>query len=163
MSYDDAIDRILQEAYFSSPYEKATGIKRQVETPAANIQEDDDFDHAREVEQEREKSSFKQDQDSKSAKAEYAAEIVAGMVEARAEDGNPVNKKELGEMAFAVLRHYQQEGDEFSLPEIGAYFKNIKELTGTMPMSTERVRNLEKGGLKKMRNHPDIDPRGARI
>jgi hypothetical protein len=30
---------MLQEAYFSSPYEKATGIKRQV-----NIQEEDEFD-----------------------------------------------------------------------------------------------------------------------
>lgn len=85
------------------------------------------------------------------------------MVESRDEDGDPVGKKELGEMAFAVLRHVQQEGDEFSLPELGHYFKLIKQMTNTMPMSTERVRNLEKGALKKMRGHPDIDPTGARI
>lgn len=30
MSFDESINRVLQEAYFSSPYEKATGIKRQV-------------------------------------------------------------------------------------------------------------------------------------
>ena len=30
MNYDDIVEQILQEAYFSNPYEKATGIKRQV-------------------------------------------------------------------------------------------------------------------------------------
>ena len=48
MSYDDAINRFLQEAYFSSPYEKATGIKRQVEAPPTNIQEEDDFEECQE-------------------------------------------------------------------------------------------------------------------
>lgn len=39
MSFDDAIDKILKEAYFSSPYEKMTGIKRQV-----NIQTEENYD-----------------------------------------------------------------------------------------------------------------------
>lgn len=30
MNFDESVDKILKEAYFSSPYEKMTGIKRQV-------------------------------------------------------------------------------------------------------------------------------------
>ena len=33
MNYDNIVNQILQEAYFSNPYEKATGIKRQIEAP----------------------------------------------------------------------------------------------------------------------------------
>lgn len=36
MTFDDNVNKILKEAYFSSPHEKATGIKRQV-----NLQEDE--------------------------------------------------------------------------------------------------------------------------
>lgn len=36
MNFDQSIEKVLQEAYFSSPYEKATGIKRQVEVQTEN-------------------------------------------------------------------------------------------------------------------------------
>lgn len=36
MSFDESIEKVLQEAYFSNPYEKATGIKRQVEVQTEN-------------------------------------------------------------------------------------------------------------------------------
>lgn len=39
MNFDESVDKILKEAYFSSPYEKMTGIKRQV-----NIQTEENYD-----------------------------------------------------------------------------------------------------------------------
>lgn len=36
MNFDQSIEKVLQEAYFSSPYEKSTGIKRQVEVQTEN-------------------------------------------------------------------------------------------------------------------------------
>lgn len=44
MSFDESINKILQEAYFSSPYEKATGIKRQAITEIFD-DESVDFDY----------------------------------------------------------------------------------------------------------------------
>ena len=170
MNYDTAIDRILQEAYFSSPYEKATGIKRQVGEALDPSREAHPHDIGRGTEHEPEpifnepddaeledNSAFKADQSVKAGAYSYAAEMVAGMVEARIEDGDPVSKKELGEMAFEVLKVYQEYGDEFSLPEIGEYFKLIHKLTGIKPMSTERVRNIERDALKSVRKHPSLD------
>lgn len=43
MNYDKIIDQVLAEAYFSSPYEKATGIKRHVGTPIKEAEEDSEF------------------------------------------------------------------------------------------------------------------------
>ena len=44
MSFDESINKILQEAYFSSPYEKATGIKKQAITEIFD-DETVDFDY----------------------------------------------------------------------------------------------------------------------
>ncbi len=48
--FDQNIDKVLKEAYFNSPYEKMTGIKRQV-APAINEEEDFDVDLGPEAEQ----------------------------------------------------------------------------------------------------------------
>lgn len=64
MSFDESINKVLQEAYFSSPYEKATGIKRQAITEIFDDEtvdfdydavEFDDADDGLEPEQELEK------------------------------------------------------------------------------------------------------------
>ena len=61
-----------------------------------------------------------------------------------------MEKKELAEMSLAVLRHYNtDEGHEITLADIKVYFKEIKDVTGIMPMSGERYRNIEKGAIKK--------------
>ena len=46
MNYDNIVNSILQEAYFSSPYEKATGIKRQVGVTIKPINEDEGDDRS---------------------------------------------------------------------------------------------------------------------
>ena len=40
MNFDNTVNKILHEAYFSSPHEKATGIKRHVELPVEEEAED---------------------------------------------------------------------------------------------------------------------------
>ena len=100
---------------------------------------------------------FSQDQQEKQQRAEMAARMVAGVVEDRNDIGNPLSKKELAELAETMLNHYTDYAKGFSWPEINDYLDTIKSLTGVKPVTTERLRNIERGALKKIRTHPDLD------
>jgi len=127
--YDEYVNKVLQEACFGNSHEKLTGIKRQ----GAFFAEAD-----------------AETQGGKMALIELAAGVVSGMFQDRQDSGNPIEKKELAEMSLAVLRHYNaEEGHEITLADIKVYFKEIKDLTGVMPMTGERYRNIEKGAIKK--------------
>ena len=135
MAFDDSINKILTEAYFSSPYEKMTGVKKQV-----NIQEDESD------------SEFKELTMRKRNTLVLAADDVISHFEAAAEEGEPMNKKELGEYTIQKLADLEQrmEGDEYTLHDISAYFKMIGAHTGMVPMTAERYRNIEKQAKRKM-------------
>lgn len=135
MTFDDNINKILQEAYFNSPYEKATGIKRQVA-----IQQEDE-------------SEFRETKDRKTKTLIFAADAVISYYEASVEEGEPMNKKELAEFSIQKLAELEDrmQGDEYNLDDMNNYFKAIgKFTTGKAPMTAERYRNIEKQAKKKM-------------
>lgn len=135
MTFDDSINKILQEAYFSSPYEKATGIKRQVA-----IQQEDE-------------SEFRETKNRKKTALIHAADDVISYYEAAKEEGEPLSKKELAEWSIQKLAELEERmpGDEYNLDDMKNYFNAIgKYTTGKPPMSAERYRNIEKQAKKKM-------------
>jgi len=137
MSFDDAIDKILKEAYFSSPYEKMTGIKRQV-----NIQQEDD-----------DSSEFRETKNRKTLALIHAADEVISYWSAAQEEGEPLSKKEFSEWSIQKLAELEERmpGDEYNLDDMKKYFNAIgKYTTGKAPMTAERYRNIEKQAKKKM-------------
>ena len=136
MNFDESVDKILKEAYFSSPYEKMTGIKRQV-----NILPEGDG------------SEFRETKDRKKLALIHAADEVIANWEATNEDGTPMGKKELAEFTIQKLAELESRmiGDEYNLDDMKNYFNAVgKFTTGKPPMSAERYRNIEKQAKKKM-------------
>ena len=80
MKYDQIVDKLLQEAYFSSPYEKATGIKRQVC-----------------IRQEAEKVS----QDNKSDVVAFAVDYVRGNLEDIKRQGGDITRQEFIDLVIS--------------------------------------------------------------
>lgn len=138
MSFDDKVNKILHEAYFNSPYEKATGIKRQV---GLNENESD--------------SEFSELQARRQHAIVLAADEVISTWEAAMEEGEPMSKKELAEFSLQKLAELEerQEGDEFLIPSIKDYFAMIGQYTtGKPPMTAERYRHLVQGAEMKLRD-----------
>ena len=137
MKFDEHVNKILHEAHFNSPYEKATGIKRQI-----NMQED----HGTE---------FGEGKARKNKVMMHAADAVIDEFES-----NPnMDKKEMAELSIATLAQFASNdqfggmaGDEFTLDDMKKYFAAIgAHTTGKAPMSTERYRNIEKDAVLKLR------------
>jgi hypothetical protein len=100
MKYDQIVNKLLQEAYFSSPYEKQTGIKRHV---GIALEAD------------------KHTQNRKMEKIEAAAEIVNGVLDDHFSQENAAtpNNKEFVKLAIGALgstnfddKAYQRAFDE---------------------------------------------------
>lgn len=89
MSFDESIEKILQEAYFSSPYEKATGIKRQV-----NVQTEND------------ESEFRQ---TKNRKLQAMHLAVLRAIEDWTDDGEPMGKEGADILIDRYLHHLMHE------------------------------------------------------
>jgi hypothetical protein len=177
MSFDESIEKILQEAYFSSPYEKATGIKRQV-----NIQENDEFDEISD------KSEFGMTRE-RILQAQHLAVLRA--LDDWHEDGEPMGKQGADILIDRYLHHLMHEeggglqtGDEVkdhtnALLALG-HASGVKgdllagskkllnspkapnrkprapgeapvEIDKKPPMSAERMRNLGKDSVKDLR------------
>lgn len=100
---------------------------------------------------------FSKDQHEKKERAEMAAQIVSGIFDDRNRMGSPLSKKELADLAETMLFHYTDYAKGYSWPEIDDYLDTIKSMTGQKPVTTERLRNIERGALKKIRTHPDLD------
>ena len=134
MNFNDSVNKILHEAYFSSPFEKATNTKRQV-----NIQEND--------------SEFRETKDRKKLAMIHAADSVISYWLASQEEGEPLGKKELAELSIQKLAELESRmpGDEYNLDDMKKYFNAIgKFTTGKAPMTAERYRNIEMQAKKKM-------------
>ena len=140
MNYDHIVNRYLTEAYFSSPYEKATGIKRQrgvaIEGNKANTE----------------------DMERKREKMEAAARIVVQVLVAHFEAGGDVVGRDLfidfclsaiSAVNFddeAYKRAYGDSGvatvpDEITLPDI-RYFKTLVDNEYYKFMTPERFRQV---------------------
>ena len=135
MNFDDHINKILQEAYFSNPYEKATGVKRQV-----NLEGE---------------SEFRETKNRKIKALIHAADEVISYYEAAKEEGEPLSKKELAELTIQKIAQLEERmpGDEYNLDDMKNYFNAIgKYTTGKPPMSAERYRNIEKQAKRKMQD-----------
>jgi len=132
MNFDESINKLLHEAYFSSPHEKATGIKRHV-----GIQED-------------EGSEFSQTKERKNDVIELSAMVASELMNdaMQSTDGASMPKKgELVDAVITILHNYAQKntmaGDEFTLDDWKNYLTRISELTSEKaPVSAERVRNV---------------------
>lgn len=169
MNFDQSINKVLQEAYFSSPYEKATGIKRQVA-----LQTED------------EESEFRQ---TKNRKLQAMHLAVLRAIEDWYEKGEPMGKAGADILIDRYLHHMMAEkgaglmaGDEVTPDdhnrallalghatgvkgeELGAQLKHFnkhnwgpKEPEGEPtdvdmkpPMSLTRISNIGDEGLKKV-------------
>ena len=150
MKYDQIVEKLLQEAYFSSPYEKATGIKRQVC-----------------IRQEAEKVS----QDIKQDVVSFAIDYVRGNLEDIKQQGGSITRQEFIDLVISGASKgnfddemYQQHDHimpGFNEPRAPAEaltladFKNL--YLGVMELDTEfkfltseRIRNIIKKIVSKI-------------
>jgi len=156
MSFEEDVNKILKEAYFSSPYEKATGIKRQVSETDLSMSGLKDIEG--QFAQDPNSSEFRQREDRISGVIERSAQDVAEAFIMAGKTGNLEGKKDraiakgLANAAFEAANTDipddhggGSEGtvDAWSLPHFGKLLKRVGELTtGKVPMSQERVRNI---------------------
>ena len=139
MNYDRIVQSLLQEAYFSSPAEKATGIKRHVTFNEAD----------------------KDTQDRKGEKIQAAAEIVIGMLDDHMskEDAQLPDNKDFVDLALSALssvnfddKAYQRAFDDPSMEAIPdqitlsdfRMFKKLVDVGDYKMLTPERVRVLTK-------------------
>ena len=156
MSFEEHVNKILKEAYFSSPYEKATGIKRQVSETDLSMSGLKDIES--QFAQDPSSSEFRQREDRITGVIERSAQDVAEAFIMAGKTGNLEGKKDraiakgLANAAFEAANTDipddhggGSEGtvDAWSLPHFGKLLKRVGELTtGKIPMSQERVRNI---------------------
>lgn len=158
MSFDDKVNKILHEAYFNSPYEKATGIKRQVGLRETDLS----MSGLKAIEGEHgmdpDSTEFRQREDRLGGVIERSAQDVAEAFTMALQSGNLEGRKDravaksLANAAFEAANTDipddhggGSEGtvDAWSLPHYGKLLKRVGELTtGKLPMSSERVRNI---------------------
>ena len=145
MNYDKAVERILQEAYFSGPHEKTSGIKRHVTFESG--------------------TEFGETSKRKETAMEFASDMAVdflGEYDADAwqqenpdHNGGDPSKSEkidgvIGLIGVAMNR-FGMDGDEFTTADWNKYFKLISNKThGKPPVSAERIRNVLNGAMKKI-------------
>ena len=139
MNYDRIVQSLLQEAYFSSPAEKATGIKRHVTFNEAD----------------------KETQGRKSEKVQAAAEIVIGVLDEHMsqEDADLPDNKAFVDLALSALssvnfddKAYQRAFDDPSMEAVPdqitlsdfRMFKKLVDVGNYKMLTPERVRVLTK-------------------
>lgn len=166
MNYDQAINNILQEAYFGGPHEKMNNMSKHIkfESPMP-VQEDDGLGYDRSGID----TEFSQDKEEKkaaiAATIDIAVDIYNGMQEG---DELPIDPSTGKKMKFADViidllakNPHRREGQEFTLPDMKLLFDEIgKRTTGKPPMSTERYRNILKQAEKKLRDLLKVDHKG---
>ena len=130
MNFDDTINKMLHEAYFNSPHERATGVKRQV----GLAQEDESG------------TEFGQTKERKNDVIELAALVASELMNDAMQQGTMPKKGELVDAVITILHNYAQKntmaGDEFTLDDWKNYLTQIGNLAGKAPVSAERVRNV---------------------
>ena len=130
MNFDKTINKILHEAYFNSPHEKASGVKRQV----GLAQEDESG------------TEFSQTKDRKNDIIELAATVASELMIDATSQGTLPKKGELVDAVVTILHNYAQKnamaGDEFTLDDWKNYLTQIGNMAGKAPVSTERIRNV---------------------
>ena len=168
MSFDEEINRVLKEAYFNSPYEKATGIKRQIAEMDLSMGALKDIEKS--FARDPESSEFRQSSDRVKGVIERTAVDLAEVFQMSIKNGFTEGRKDrdvakrLANLAFKMANEdipddtvvtpdpdserglrVDKEGtvDAWSLPQFGALLTRVGELTiGKTPMSQERVRNI---------------------
>ena len=130
MNFDESVDKILKEAYFSSPYEKVSGIKQPV-----SIAQEDESD-----------TEFSQTKNRKNDIIELAATVASELMIDATSQGTLPKKGELVDAVVTILHNYAQknalEGDEFTLDDWKNYLTQIGNMAGKAPVSAERIRNV---------------------
>ena len=156
MNFDENVNKLLHEAHFNSPYEKATGIKRQVGEADLSMTGLKDIES--QFAQDPNSTEFRQRENRIAGVIERSAQDVAEAFAMAAANGNLEGKKDraiaksLANAAFEAANTDipddhggGSEGtvDAWSLPHYGKLLKRVAELTtGKIPMSQERVRNI---------------------
>lgn len=139
MKFDESVNNILHEAYFSSPHEKATGIKRQV-----NVQHEED-----------DSSEFSQTKNRKNDVIELASMVAGELMNDAMQQGTMPKKGELVDAVITILHNYAQKntmaGDEFTLDDWKNYLTRIGQIAGKAPVSAERVRNVLQQAMLQMK------------
>jgi hypothetical protein len=129
MNFDESINKMLHEAYFSSPNEKATGVKRHV-----GLQEGES------------ESEFSQTKNRKNDVIDLAAMVASELMLDATRQGSLPKKGELVDAVITILHNYAQKnamaGDEFTLDDWKNYLSKIADQTGKAPVSAERIRNV---------------------
>lgn len=155
--FDQQLNKLLQETYFGgSPYERATGIKRQMtEITGSQLKDiESDFD------QDTSSSEFQQQQERKEGVIERAAQDVAqAFIDKLPElELRGATIRQMGKMLADAMFHASNtdipddhgvgpggEGtvDAWSIPDFRKAMKRVGELTiNKDPMSAERIRNV---------------------
>lgn len=168
MTYEQLVHQFLTEAYFSSPYEKATGIKRQRNEASISMNQFKDME--KQYAADPSSSAHKQTQARINGVIERAAQETAEVFQMSIDNGF-VEKhtdrdvaKRLAGQAFRSANEdipddlivtpdpdskrglkVDREGtvDSWSLPHFRKLMNRVGELTtGKGPMSAERIRNI---------------------
>lgn len=168
MNYEQLVQQFLAEAYFSSPYEKSTGIKRQRVESSMSMDQFKDIEQQYTVDPTT--SAHKQTQDRISGVIERAAQETAEVFQMAIDSGfvaKNTDREVAKRLAIQAFRSADEdipddlvvtpdpdskrglkvdhEGtvDNWSLPHFRKLLKRVGELTtGKGPMSPERVRNI---------------------
>jgi hypothetical protein len=165
MNYDQAINRMLKEAYFGGPYEKQNNVSRHIkfEAPKPVQEAGIGFDRS-EIDTE-----FSQDKEAKKAAIEATVDIAVDIYNG-IQDGDdlPIDQTTGKQYKYAdyiirvlVDNPLRQEGQEFTLPDMKLLFDEIgKRTTGKPPMSTEAYRIILKKALAKLTALLKVDHKG---
>lgn len=145
MKYDKIVDMLLQEAYFSNPAEKVTGMKKHV-----NFESD---------------TAFGETQQLKDDIADLGSTMAAELLTDRdsiMSKGEAIDAV-VGLIGYLMGKH-AMDGDEWTTADWKKYFDGIAEKTHAKPPATvERIRNVLKGAMKKVQDKMDMKLTGGEV
>lgn len=165
MNFDETVNKILHEAHFNSPYEKATGIKRQVE---ADLTMSGLKDIEGQFSQDKNSTEFRQREERIAGVIERAAQDTAEAFAIALQNGTLDGMKDR-EVAKRLVQAALEAADTdipddhgggsegtvdgWNLPHYGKLLKRVGELTtGKAPMSQERIRNIILQGINNVKS-----------
>lgn len=177
--FDQNIDKVLREAYFNSPYEKMTGVKRQVAPTAINEDEDVDVDLGPEAEQFMSKMKDASSlQGTKMRVAEGLHQAVVKALDTWLQAGSPSGKRGADVLIDAYLSSESPAmlaGDETHVHDLMrgifalAYVTGVKNeaLANSEAEKAKRIaaktgRDADEIFESRWRFHFDLDPTGIK-
>ena len=163
MNFDQTIDKILHEAYFSSPHEKATGVKRHVEQPSTPIHEDqfDDMDVSLDDQAEQFMARVKDASSLQGTKIRVAEGLHQAVIEAVntwVESGSPEGKKGADVLIDAYLNAgsgVMLTGDETHVHDL---MKGIFAMAYVTGVKNEALANKEAKMSEMIAKNSGKDP-----